>query len=149
MLNKWYDNTVTQTADILEVDLKKGLTKAETEERIKKYGYNELKEKKKAALIQKIFNQLSNFLVIILILASIISISLGEKADSIVIISIVIINAVLGVVQESKAEKALEALKKMSAPNARVLRNGKIGVVPARILVPGDIVLIEAGDIVP
>lgn len=149
MGNGWYDNTVKQVSDELEVDVAQGLSSKQAEARIQKYGFNELKEKGKDTLFQKVMNQLKDFLVIILILASIVSIFVGEVADSIVIISIVIINAILGVVQEGKAEKALEALKKMSAPNAKVYRNGEIEVVPAKMLVPGDIVLIEAGDIVP
>lgn len=145
----WYGSTVKQVSDEFGVDLDQGLSTKQAEERILKYGYNELKEKEKDTLLQKVLNQLKDFLIIILILASIVSIFVGEVADSIVIISIVIINAILGVVQEGKAEKALEALKKMSAPNAKVFRNGEIEIVPARMLIPGDIVLIEAGDIIP
>ena len=87
--------------------------------------------------------------MITLIVASIVSGIAGEISDSIVIIAIVIVNAVLGVVQEEKAEKAMEALKKMSAPNARALRSGHIETVPAKNLVPGDVVFIEAGDSIP
>lgn len=133
----------------LSVDLKKGLSKDEVHKRLEKYGHNELKEKEKEPIWVKIAKQLKDFLVIILIIASIVSGLVGEISDSIVIIAIVIVNAVLGVVQEGKAEKALEALKKMSAPNARVLRNGHVEIIPAKNLVPGDVVLIEAGDSIP
>lgn len=145
----WHKLSARQTAEELEVSLNTGLSAKQAEERIQKYGFNELKEKEKESLFQKILNQLKDFLVIILILASAVSIFVGEVADSIVIIAIVIVNAILGVVQEGKAEKALEALKKMSAPNARVLRNGKVEIIPSRMIVPGDVVLFEAGDILP
>ena len=108
-----------------------------------------MKEKEKEPLIRKIINQLKDFLVIILIGASLVSAAVGETIDAFVIIAIVIINAVLGVVQEGKAEKALEALKKMSSPHARVIRNGHISIIEAKELVPGDIISIEAGDIIP
>ncbi|MDF2533294.1 MAG: calcium-translocating P-type ATPase, SERCA-type [Clostridia bacterium] len=145
----WYNKSAEQVSGELEVGLSEGLSGKLAEERLQKYGYNELKEKEKETLLQKVINQLKDFMVIILILASIVSMFVGEIADSLVIIAIVIVNAVLGVVQEGKAEKALDALKKMSAPNAKVLRNGKIEIVPARELVPGDIILMEAGDIIP
>ncbi|MGE5633030.1 MAG: cation-translocating P-type ATPase [Caulobacteraceae bacterium] len=145
----WYNKGTEAVAAELSVDVKKGLTKEEAKKRVEKYGYNELKEKEKETLLVKVIKQLKDFLVIILIIASIISGLVGEVSDAIVIIAIVVVNAVLGVVQEGKAEKALEALQKMSAPNARVYREGHVEIVPARNLVPGDIVLIEAGDSIP
>ena len=93
--------------------------------------------------------QFNNFLVIILIVAAVISLLLGEVVDALAIMAIVTLNAVLGVVQESKAEQALAALKKMAAPNAQVLRDGAQATLPARELVPGDVVLLEAGNYVP
>lgn len=149
MQKDWYNKSVDQISEELSVSLDEGLSEKKVSELISKYGYNELKEKEKETLLKKILGQLKDFLVIILIAASIVSICVGEISDSIVIIAIVIVNAALGVVQEGKAEKALEALKKMSAPNAKVLRNGKVEVVPARMLVPGDIILMETGDILP
>lgn len=149
MSQDWYNKTTKEVAEELAVALEYGLTNQEVNERIKKYGYNELKEKAKETLLQKIMDQLKDFLVIILIVASVISAFVGEVADSMVIIAIVVVNAVLGVVQEGKAEKALDALKKMAAPNAKVIRNGKIEIIPARTLVPGDIVTVETGDIIP
>lgn len=149
MNGNWYMKGIGQVAEELGVNLQTGLNSLEVEKRYQQYGYNELKEKEPETLFQKVVKQLKDFLVIILILASIVSGLVGEFSDAIVIIAIVVINAVLGVVQEGKAEKALEALKKMSAPNARVYRDGHVVVVPARNLVPGDIVLIEAGDSVP
>lgn len=149
MQHDWYNKTVDQVSEELSVSLDEGLSDRKVNELINKYGYNELKEKEKETLLKKIFDQLKDFLVIILITASIVSVFVGEISDSIVIIAIVVVNAALGVVQEGKAEKALEALKKMSAPNAKVLRNGKIEIIPARMLVLGDIISIEAGDILP
>ncbi len=149
MQNEWYSKSASQVADELSVNLTEGLSEKKASELISKYGYNELKEKEKDTLLKKIINQLKDFLIIILIAAAVVSALVGEVADALVIIAIVIVNAVLGVVQEGKAEKALEALQKMSAPNAKVLRNGKIEVIPAKMLVPGDIILMEAGDILP
>lgn len=145
----WYNKGIQAISEELSVDVKNGLSKEEISGRIEKYGYNELKEKEKESIWVKITKQLKDFLVITLIVASIVSGIAGEISDSIVIIAIVIVNAVLGVVQEEKAEKAMEALKKMSAPNARVLRSGHIETVPAKNLVPGDVVFIEAGDSIP
>jgi Ca2+-transporting ATPase len=145
----WHNKGIGRIAAELQVDLKTGLSREEAEKRIAQYGYNELETKEKVTLWQKIIYQLQDFLVIILIIASIVSGLMGEISDAIVIIAIVIINAILGVVQEGKAEKALEALEKMSAPNARVLREGHIKIIPTCELVPGDIILIEAGDRVP
>lgn len=149
MQNEWYSKSPDQVAEELSVNLSEGLSQGKASELINKYGYNELKEKEKETLLKKIINQLKDFLIIILIAASVVSAAVGELADAIVIIAIVVVNAILGVVQEGKAEKALEALQKMSAPNAKVLRNGKIEIIPAKMLVPGDIILMEAGDILP
>ncbi|MHB1393362.1 MAG: calcium-translocating P-type ATPase, SERCA-type [Clostridia bacterium] len=145
----WYNKGIQSVSDELSVDVKKGLSKDEVSKRLDKYGHNELKEKEKEPLWVKIVKQLKDFLVIILVIASIVSGLVGEVSDAIVIIAIVIVNAVLGVVQEGKAEKALDALKKMSAPNARVYRDGHIEIIPSKNLVPGDVVLIEAGDSIP
>ena len=133
----------------LATDPATGLTADEAARRLAVHGPNELREKEKEGLLQKILAQLKDFLVLVLIAASVVSIFVGEWIDAIVIIAIVIVNATLGVIQEGKAEKALEALKKMAAPGARVLRGGQVGHVPASALVPGDVVLVEAGDIVP
>lgn len=149
MNQDWYNKTVDEVSKELAVSISDGLTVDQAEGLIQKYGYNELKEKEKETLLHKIIAQLKDFLVIILIAASIVSAAVGEVTDSVVIIAIVVVNAFLGVMQEGKAEKALDALKKMSAPNARVLRNGKVEIIPARMLVPGDIILIETGDILP
>lgn len=145
----WYNKSINAVAQELQVEVSKGLSSDEAAKRLEKHGPNELKEKERESLFSRIINQFKDFLVLILIGASIVSGIVGEISDAIVIIAIVIVNAVLGVVQEGKAEQALAALKKMSSPNARVLRNGSVQVIPAKYLVSGDIVLIEAGDSIP
>ncbi len=146
---KWYKQDIESIVKILNTSLDQGLNKEEVEKRLKKYGYNQLKGEEKETLFTKILRQFSDFLVIILIIASIISFFVGEIVDSIVIIAIVIANGILGIVQEGKAEKSLEALKNMASPNGKAIRNGQIIEIPANTLVPGDIVMLETGDIVP
>ena len=145
----WFKESTENVLEKLSSNTSTGLSKEEAKSRLEKYGSNELTEKEGEGLFSKIVAQFKDFLVIILIGASIVSALVGEVSDAIVIIAIVIINAVLGLIQEGRAEKALEALKKMASPNAKVLREGHIEVVPANTLVPGDIVTIEAGDIIP
>ncbi|NLN49987.1 MAG: cation-translocating P-type ATPase [Clostridiales bacterium] len=145
----WFMQGIDSVANELDVETSKGLNDEEVKFRLGKYGYNDLKEEEKESIFKKIMNQLNDFLVIILIGASIVSASVGETVDAFVIIAIVVINAILGVVQEGKAEKALEALKEMSSPHARAIRNYEITIVEAKELVPGDVILIEAGDIIP
>ncbi|WP_099950626.1 cation-translocating P-type ATPase [Ezakiella peruensis] len=126
-----------------------GLSTVEAKERLEKYGLNEFQDKKRKTFLQKFIDQFKDFMIIILIVAAIISIAAGERVDAIVILAIVILNAFLSIYQEGQAEKSLESLKQMSAPEAKVIRDGKKTVVPARELVPGDIVILEAGDIIP
>lgn len=133
----------------LDVDPAVGLTEESVKERQEIFGKNALEDSEKVPLWKKILEQFKDFMVLILIAAAIVSGALGEWKDAVLIIAIVIINAVLGVVQEGKAEKAIEALQKMSAPGARALRAGEQQVIAAADLVPGDIVLMEAGDVVP
>ncbi len=133
----------------IKVDPSKGLTDDEVISKREIFGANVLKEKKKKSIFERIFDQFKDFMVIILIIASVVSGLLGEWIDSIVIIAIVIVNAILGIAQEGKAEKAIEALQKMSAPNAKVIRNNKLIIIPASEIVPGDVCILEAGDIVP
>ena len=134
---------------------KSGLTEDEANKRLEMYGENNLKEKKKEGLFIKFIKQFNDFMIIVLIIAAIISAIVaktngsGDYIDSIIIIAIVIFNAIMGLVQEEKAEKSLEALKKMSAPNAKVRRNGQIQEIEATKVVPGDIVILEAGNYVP
>ena len=126
-----------------------GLSDEEVTRRREKYGSNELKEKPRPTFLQLVLAQLNNFIVILLIVASVISAILGDWIEAGVIMLIVVLNAILGVVQESRAEEALAALKKMAAPECQVLRNGQRVSVPARELVPGDVVYLEAGNFVP
>ena len=123
----------------LQAHLERGLTTSEARERLQKFGPNELTEKPRPGFLALLWDQFNNYLVIILILAALISLALGEWVDSIAIMCIVVLNAVVGVIQESKAEQALAALKKMSAPNAQVIRDGHQVTVPGRELVPGDL----------
>lgn len=126
-----------------------GLTEEEVSELLNKNGYNELKSKKKKTLLKMILEQFTDSMIIILFIASIISFILNEKAESIVILIIIIINAIISIVQEKKAENAIESLKNMNKSMAKVIRNGQRKIIDARELVIGDIVLIEDGDIVP
>ena len=126
-----------------------GLSREEVDRRLEEYGPNLLKEKKKKSLFAMFLDQFKDFMIIILLAAAVISGLIGDAADTIAIIVIVVLNAVIGFVQEYRAEKALAALKKMSAPSAVVVREGAHETVPAFALVPGDIVLLEAGNVVP
>lgn len=145
----WYQLSPEAVITALGSDGQKGLAAADAAKRLADHGPNELKEKPRATLMERIIAQFKDFLILILIGASVVSAFIGEVTDALVIIAIVVINAVLGVVQESKAEKALEALKKMAAPNSKVLRDGEVVVVPSRELVVGDVVMLEAGDYIP
>ncbi len=126
-----------------------GLTEAEAQRRLVEYGPNELKEAKRISPFQIFLSQFKNFLILILLVAVIISAFIGDKIEALVIFVIVIFAVFLGFIQEYRAEKAMAALKRMAAPGARVLRNGEEREIPARELVPGDIVLLEAGSLVP
>ncbi len=140
----------------LSVDPKKGLDSQEVSIRLSRYGQNKLKEKKKKTTLQRFFDQFKDAMILILIAAAIVSFVVvcveqnwGELFEPALILLIVILNAIMGVYQEGKAEKALDALKNMSAPHARVIRDGKESIIDASQLVPGDIIKLEAGDFVP
>ncbi|MEM1550356.1 MAG: cation-translocating P-type ATPase [Candidatus Bathyarchaeia archaeon] len=126
-----------------------GLSQDEAQRRLMEYGPNELKREKRISPIKIFFNQFKNLLIIILLIATILSIFLGELADAFVIIIIVIACAVLGFIEEYRSERALEALKRMAAPMATVLREGKEARIKTSEIVPGDIILLSAGDRVP
>ena len=145
----WYKLGKDEIISQLETNQEKGLSKDEITSRLQKYGHNELKEEAGKSFLTKLKEQFSDFLILILIGAAIISFIVGERTDAVVILAIVLINAFLGIYQEGKAEKALDALKQMASPTAKVMRNGHVEVVPSSSLVPGDIVLLEAGDIIP
>jgi Ca2+-transporting ATPase len=136
-----------------EVDLKKGLTQHQVAIRQEQYGFNELKEKKKKSLFEMFLVQFKDFLVIILLIAAIVSIITGiigheGLVDGLIILAIVILNAILGVSQEQRANNALAALKKMSSPHAKVIRDGRVQEIPSIELTVGDLVLLETGDYV-
>ena len=141
--------SIQENLDRLDVRAEQGLTRQEAQERLQKFGPNELTERPRPGFFALLWDQFNNYLVIILIIAALVSLALGEYVDSIAIMFIVVLNAVVGVVQESKAEQALAALKKMSAPNAQVIRDGHQITIPGREIVAGDIVLLEAGNYVP
>ena len=126
-----------------------GLTSKEAQDRLKRDGYNELTEGNKTPLWKMFLENFQDPLVIILIVAAIVQIFLGEWVESVIIIIVVILNAILGVTQARKAESSLDSLKQLSAPNAKVVRDGKKVTIPVRELVVGDIVLLEAGDYIP
>ncbi|HHV79277.1 MAG TPA: cation-translocating P-type ATPase [Firmicutes bacterium] len=133
----------------LRSDVQAGLTVEESQKRLQEYGPNKLQEAAKPTLLAKILEQFSDYLVLILVGAAIVSALLGEFLDAAVIVSILILNALIGIIQETKAEEALASLAKMATPNAQVVRGGDYLTIPAEDLVPGDIVFIHAGDKVP
>ncbi len=145
----WHDKTIEDIYAQMDISPTEGLTGDQVKNRQEKYGLNELMEKPSPSFFQLLVSQLNNFIVILLIIASIVSAILGDWIEAGVIMLIVVLNAILGVVQESKAEEALAALKKMAAPECQVMRNGVRVSIPARELVPGDIVYLEAGNFVP
>ena len=150
----WFNKSVEETVKKLNTNNTLGLTAEEVEKRKQKYGLNELEKGKKTPLIVKFLEQFKDFMIIVLIIAAVVSGIVGHIngegiTDSIIIMVVVIVNAIIGVAQEDKAEKSLEALKKLSSYSAKVIRNGKITVVPSKELVPGDVVVLETGDYVP
>ena len=151
----WHSCSVEEIAKNLKTNINIGLSDDEAQKRFERYGPNNLKEKKKESIFVKFIKQFNDFMIITLIIAAIISAVVSklngeaDYIDSIIIVAIVIFNAIMGLVQEQKAEKSLEALKKMSAPNAKVRRNGRVQEIDATMVVPGDIVILEAGNYVP
>ncbi len=139
----------------LETNFRHGLSQEEVKKRQLKYGKNKLKDKPKESLFIKFIKQFNDFMIIILIIASIISAVIsnlqGENdyIDSIIIIAIVVLNAIMGVIQEAKAEKSIEALQEMTPPKAKVIRNNITNEINREDLVPGDIIVLEAGNYVP
>ena len=152
--NNWFNKKVEDVKNELKTDLEKGLTEEQVKEIRNQKGYNELKAAKKKTMFQRFLDQFKDFSIIVLIIAAIVSgivgISEGEGiTDTIIILLVVVVNAVIGVAQESKAEKSLEALQKLSDHASKVIRNGNMKVIPARELVPGDIVVLDTGDYIP
>ncbi|MBN2517370.1 MAG: calcium-transporting P-type ATPase, PMR1-type [Candidatus Altiarchaeota archaeon] len=126
-----------------------GLSKEEATKRLEKFGSNELRQEKKESPLTLFLNQFRNFLILILVIATVVSFAIGEVLDAVVILIIVILNAILGFVQEYRAEKSLEALQKLTTPYATVVRGGREIKIPSKELVPGDIIALEMGDKIP
>lgn len=145
----WYKKSKNEILKELDVDEKNGLSSNEALRRLEKYGKNKLVTKKKKTLFKQFLSQLKYVMIYILIIAAIISAFLGEISDALIILLVIVINAVIGVVQESKAEKALDALKELSTPKALVKRDGSLKEILSEDIVPGDIVIIDAGRYIP
>lgn len=152
----FHDKSISQICENFGSDVHLGLSTDAVNSIRGKYGENKLKEKKKKTAFQRFIDQFKDAMILILLAAAAVSFAIaiieqnpGELFEPFLIVLIVVINAILGVMQESKAEKALEALKGMSAPHAKVIRNGKDDIIDASLLVPGDIIKLEAGDFVP
>ncbi|KZE84273.1 ATPase [Paenibacillus elgii] len=146
---KWYQMSTEETLQSSGTEPSKGLTMEESEKRLAAYGKNELAEGQGVSPVTLFLNQFKDFMVLVLAGATLVSGLLGEYLDAVAIIAIIIMNGILGFVQEFRAERSLRALKELSAPNAKVLREGQVELIPARWLVPGDIVVLESGDRVP
>ena len=144
-----YKKSLKEVLEELNTSEDVGLSSIEVKKRLEKYGPNELVQKKKKTILKMILEQLTDKMIIILLIASILSFILGEKLEGFVILFIIAINVLISVIQEKKASDALEALKNMNAPHSLVLRNGKKEEVMAKDLVPGDIIYLEAGNIIP
>lgn len=149
MNTPWHTIPSDEATKSLDTNTDTGLSHAEAENRLKKFGYNQLEEKEGISPFLLFVGQFNNVIVWILMVAAIVSGFLGEWVDALAILAIVVINAVIGFIQEFRAEKSLAALQKMAAPFSRVLRGGEIHSVSSREIVPGDIVLLDAGDYVP
>lgn len=151
----WHTISLGEVLRKLESDLNTGLREEQAKKIRNKVGENKLTETKKESIVVKFIKQFNDFMIIILIIAAVISAIMaymegtGDYLDSVIIIFIVVLNAIMGVVQEAKAEKSLDALKKMSAPTAKVKRDGIIKVIPSTEVVPGDYIIIETGSYIP
>ncbi|MEW6328209.1 MAG: cation-translocating P-type ATPase [Thermodesulfobacteriota bacterium] len=145
---RWHQKKIDEVMEDLGSSLK-GLSSEEAEKRLQEYGSNELKEKERKTPFMMFLDQFKDFMILVLMAAAVISGIIGEPSDTIAIVVIVVLNAIIGFVQEYRAEKAMAALKKMAAPAATVIRNETPENIPASQLVPGDVVLLEAGKVVP
>src|SRR5215213_8882864 len=145
---QWHALHAQEVLDHLEVE-GNGLTTEDAKKRLDQYGPNQLEEAPRPTFLHMLWEQLNNFVVILLIIASIISAILGDYVEASAIMAIVVLNSVLGIVQERRAEEALAALKKLAAPDAQVVRDGHRVSIPSYELVPGDLVFLEAGNFIP
>ncbi|MFW5891083.1 MAG: HAD-IC family P-type ATPase, partial [bacterium] len=145
----YFTKSVEEISKELDVNINKGLSSEEVEKRIDKYGLNKIKDKKKRSLFSIFVSQLKDMLIYVLLGAATITFFIGEHVDGIIILLIVFLNALIGVVQENKASQAIEELKKMSSPKALVKREGKTIEINSENIVPGDMVILDAGRYVP
>jgi Ca2+-transporting ATPase len=145
MENNWHSVSKEEALGNLKTDLRSGLTEEEAKRRLEKYGPNKLKGQKKKTVLQLFLSQLRDWLIYVLFAAVVITIFMGEYIDAVIILLVIILNAVLGVIQEVKAGNAIEALQKMSSPKALVRRNGEVKEIDSENLVPGDILILDAG----
>ena len=141
--------SIGQTAEELKSDIYEGLTQREAGERLRRDGRNEMKAARKKTPIESFLEQLNDPLIYVLIVAAVVSVLLGEISDAVIIGVVVVMNALVGMLQEGKARKALESLKKLTSPKAMVIREGRRMEIPAAELVKGDLVYLEAGCQVP
>lgn len=148
-MKPYFNQSVSEAAQGLQVDISTGLSGQEAAKRGQIYGLNRLEGGKEKSLLQMALEQLKDFLVIILMVAAVISIFLGESLEGIAILAIVVLNTILGVYQENKASNALKALKEMASPHAKVLRGGHVVEIASQEVVPGDVVILDAGDYIP
>ncbi|MBN2482079.1 MAG: calcium-transporting P-type ATPase, PMR1-type [Bacteroidales bacterium] len=148
-MEKWWKLDERSVAEMLQTNAGLGISRDEARKRLDKYGLNQLIEKKGRSPVALFLEQFKSFMIWVLIAAALISGFLKEWVDAVAIIAIVILNAIMGFVQEFRAEKSLAALKKLSSPTSKVIRDGKLLVIPAQEIVPGDLVELEAGDFVP
>lgn len=145
-----YNVSIEQVAKTYDTNTSHGLSTTQARQRLEQYGKNELEVQKHSTLFQKFIAQFKDFMILVLIVAAIISVVVNrEWSDAIIILLVVVLNAIMGVFQESKAEEAIDALQNLASPNARVMREGVVTTVKSHDLVPGDLVLLEAGDVVP
>jgi Ca2+-transporting ATPase len=145
----WHTMSSTDVLQKLETQTETGLSSEEVKARQEKFGLNELEEAPPTSFWEMLWSQINNFVIYMLLGAAIVSALLGDYTEAIAIMAIVILNAIMGIIQESRAEAALAALKKLAAPEADVLRDGSRVSVPTPQLVPGDIVFLEAGNYIP
>jgi len=150
----YYRSSVNDVVESLKTNVEAGLTAAEVAARLERDGYNEFAKTKHTSLLVKFLSQFKSFMILVLIAAAVVSGVVGVMngegfTDAMIIMVIVVLNAIIGVFQEAKAEKSLDALERMAAPHCKVVRDGAVQVIPSRELVVGDVVEIETGDSVP
>lgn len=145
----WFNQSQEEVLKELDVNVSTGLSEDEVNRRLEKYGENKLQEAKKKTLIQLFFAQLNDALIYVLLGAAVVTLIVAEYADSIIILAVVVLNATIGIIQEAKAEKAIEALNKLTTPRSLVRRDGEIKEISSLQIVPGDVVILDAGRYVP